>query len=64
MDRLTIRHEDEKTGKVWYSANNDTEAGGENSYSYKNAVIDRLGRLEDIFGESLGLILGEREESQ
>lgn len=44
MERLTMRMEDGS-----YQANNDTKFGGENSYSYKNGIIERCGVLEFYF---------------
>lgn len=40
MERLTMRMEDGS-----YQANNDAKFGGENSYSYKNGIIERCGVL-------------------
>lgn len=45
MLRLTKRMEDGS-----YQANNNPELPGENSYQYKNMIIDRCGRLEDLLG--------------
>ncbi len=42
--RLTIN-----MGDGTYRANNDTEFGGENSFTYKDAVIEKLGKYEDQF---------------
>lgn len=44
MLRLTKRMEDGS-----YQANNNPKLPGENSYQYKNMIIDRCGRLEDFF---------------
>lgn len=43
MLRLTKRMEDGT-----YQANDNPELPGENSYAYKNAIIDRCGKLEDL----------------
>lgn len=43
MLRLTKRMEDGS-----YQANNTPEIPGENSYEYKNMIIERCGKLEDL----------------
>lgn len=43
MIRLTKRMEDGS-----YQYNNDINFGGENSYNYKNAIIERCGIFEDF----------------
>lgn len=46
MLRLTKRMEDGS-----YQANNDIRIPGENSYDYKNMIVDRCGRSEDLIND-------------